>query len=133
MGLFEKTYHKMWQTEKVSRISKQLLPYVTESCYKVWHVFESETIYYKAWPVLQSVTCIWKRDNLLQSVNGVTKYDERLLKRVSYITKCDDYSEVTRNNLNIELSTHFIWSPYNCLIINAANLISLSFKKRPEE
>ena len=78
----KKTYYEVWQTKKISRISKQLLQRVTKNYYKVWQILQ----------VIQ---------NILQSVTGITKCDKSLLQSVAgvtsdtgYITKCGKYYKV---------------------------------------
>ena len=82
---FWKIYCKVWQTEKVSRISDWLLQSVTKIYYKVLQVFQSKTKFikkcYKYYKVWQKV-----------------------------ITKCDNYYKVRRNTV----SANLYWNLYSC-------------------
>ena len=97
----KKTYYKVWQTKKISQISKQLLQRVTQNYYKMWQILQVIQ------NILQSVAGITKCDkSLLQSVAGVTsdtgyitKCDKRLLQSVAGVTKCDNYYKDRRNRL----------------------------------
>ena len=74
---FEKINYKVWQTEKVSQISKQLLQSVTKSYHKV------RRIYYKIRQVLQCLTRgyynVWE---VLQNLTVITKWHVTTLHMV---------------------------------------------------
>ena len=82
-GSFWKIYYKVWQTEKVSRISKQWLRSVRKGYYKVWEVLKSVTII-KKW----DVTSFWYKliqSQLQETSNSLTIYHEIYDRQINII------------------------------------------------
>lgn len=125
-AFFKKDYFKVWQTEKVSQISNQLLQSVWKSYYKsITGITKWDKIYYKLWQVLQSVT-ITKL--LFYFVWRTCKYIRLLMFSLSkYFTLNNLFRFTSKRIFSHELICLMVLKSKISLIVHKKNFFRLLF------
>ena len=107
LGLFERNYYKVRQTEKDSRILKYLLERLKKHYYSVTGIIKWDRIYYEVWQVLQSVArSDYKVWQILQSVAIITKWDVIEILWQLLISKCNAHLIFLQFNKSKHKSTY---------------------------